>query len=204
MPRATAEHAAEVRHRIVEGAERAFREAGFRGTSIPEIAAEAGVSVGLIYRYFPSKEELFLSVCQQRTDAQLNELAQALGAIADPSERLQAAIEYFVRSLVEQGWGTIVVHALAEADRNPRLRDTLIRLTEQERGFAAMFLREAIARGEAPPDLDVEGASLAVAMLLHGAIVHQAERGASFDPAAVTRAITTALSWSLQGRPPSA
>lgn len=200
MPRATAEHAAEVRQRIMEGADRAFRDAGFRGTSIPDIAGAAGVSVGLIYRYFPSKEELFLSVCQLRTDTQLNELAGALGAIADPTERLQAGIEYFVRSLVEQGWGSIVIHALAEADRNPRLRDMLVRLTEQERGFAAMFLREAIARGEAPPDLDVEGASLAVAMLLHGAIVYQAERGASFDPAAVSRAITTALSWPLQGR----
>jgi AcrR family transcriptional regulator len=200
VPRATAEHAAEVRHRILDGADRAFREAGFRATSIPEIAAAAGVSVGLIYRYFPSKEELFLSVCQARTDSQLNELASALGAIADPGERLDAAIEYFVRSLVEQGWGSIVIHALAEADRNPRLRDMLVRLTEQERGFAAMFMREAIARGEAPPDLDVEGASLAVAMLLHGAIVHQVERGASFDPAAVTRAITTALSWPLQRR----
>jgi len=153
VPRATAEHAAEVRQRIMEGADRAFRDAGFRGTSIPDIAGAAGVSVGLIYRYFPSKEELFLSVCQLRTDTQLNELAGALGAIADPTERLQAGIEYFVRSLVEQGWGSIVIHALAEADRNPRLRDMLVRLTEQERGFAAMFLREAIARGEASTEV---------------------------------------------------
>lgn len=198
MPRATAEHAAEVRHRILEGADRAFREAGFRGTSIPEIATAAGVSVGLIYRYFPSKEELFLSVCQLRTDTQLNELAAMLGAIADPADRLRAGIDYFVRSLVEQGWGSIVVHALAEADRNPRLRDMLIRLTEQERGFAAMFIREAIARGEAPSDLDVDAASLSVAMLLHGALVHQVERGPAFDTGAVTRAITSALWWSLQ------
>lgn len=198
MPRATAEHAAEVRHRILDGADRAFREAGFRGTSIPEIATAAGVSVGLIYRYFPSKEELFLSVCQLRTDTQLNELAAMLGAIADPADRLRAGIDYFVRSLVEQGWGSIVIHALAEADRNPRLRDMLIRLTEQERGFAAMFIREAIARGEAPPDLDVDAASLSVAMLLHGALVHQVERGPAFDTHAVTRAITAALWWSLQ------
>jgi len=198
VPKATAEHAAEVRRRILEGADRAFREAGFRGTSLPEIAASAGVSVGLIYRYFPSKEELFLSVCQWRTDAQLDELASTLGSISDPGERLAAAIEYFVRSLVEEGWGSIVIHAVAEADRNPRLRDMLVRLTEQERGFAAMFIREAIARGEARADLDVEGISLAVAMLLHGAIVYQAERGAAFDPGEVTRAITSALAWPLQ------
>jgi AcrR family transcriptional regulator len=194
LPRATAEHAAEVRQRILDGADRAFSDAGFRGTSIPDIAGEAGVSVGLIYRYFPSKEELFLSVCQHRTDAQLNSLAISLGALADPADRLRAGIGYFVESLVEEGWGSIVIHALAEADRNPRLRDMLVRLTEQLRGFATMFIREAIARGEAPADLDVEAAGLAAAMLLHGAIVHQAERGASFDPDEVTRAIAIALS----------
>lgn len=198
MPRATAEHAAEVRQRILEGADRAFRQAGFRGTSIPQIAAAAGTSVGLIYRYFPSKEELYLSVCQVRTDSQLNELAATLGGIPDPADRLRAGIDAFVESLVEQGWGSIVIHALAEVDRNPRLRDMLVRQTEQERGFVAMFLREAMARGEAPSDLDVDAVSLAVTMLLHGAIVHQAERGAAFDPAAVTRAITTILATWLQ------
>lgn len=198
MPRATAAHAAEVRHRIMDGADRAFSEAGFRGTSIPAIAAAAGVSVGLIYRYFPSKEELFMSVCQQRTEAQLNELAATLGRIEDPAERLRAGIEYYIRSLVEQGWGSIVIHALAEAEGNPRLRDMLVRLTEQERGFAAMFLRESVVRGEAPADLDVDAASLAVALLLQGAIMQQAERGAGFDAAAVGRAITTVLSWPLQ------
>ena len=198
MPRATPAHAAEVRNRIMDGADRAFSEAGFRATSIPAIAAAAGVSVGLIYRYFPSKEELFLSVCQQRTETQLNDLTATLSSIDDPAERLQAGIDYYIRSLVEQGWGSIVIHALAEVDRNPRLRDMLVRLSDQERGFAAMFLREAIARGEAPADLDVDATSLAVALLLQGAIVQQAERGPGFDSAAVGRAITTALGWPLQ------
>ncbi|MGH2455460.1 MAG: TetR/AcrR family transcriptional regulator [Candidatus Limnocylindria bacterium] len=193
MPRSTPAHAAEVRRRILEGADRAFQVAGFRGASLPAIAAESGVSVGLIYRYFASKEELFLAVCQQKTESQLNELATMLAPIDDPSARLRAAIDFFIRSLVEQGWGAIVIQALAEVDRNPRLRDMLIRLSEQERGFAAMFLREAVARGEAPADLDVESMSLAVAMLLHGAIAHQAERGAAWEPQAVARAITTIL-----------
>ena len=47
MPRASTEHTAEVRLRILEGAHRAFLAHGYRGTSIPVIAGEAGVSVGL-------------------------------------------------------------------------------------------------------------------------------------------------------------
>lgn len=200
MPRASSQHTAEVRQRILEGAHRAFLARGYRGTSIPVIAGEAGVSVGLIYRYFPSKEELFLSVCQRQTDLQLNELAAHLSSIPDPHARLDAAVRFFVDSLVEDGWGAIIIHAQAEADRNPRLRDMLIRISDQERGFSAMFIRELIARGEAPPDMDVDSASLAVALLLHGSVAHQAERGTAWDPEAVVRAITTVLSWPLASR----
>ena len=196
----SAEHAHGMRERILAGAKRAFLVSGFRGTSVPAIAGEAGVSVGQIYRYFPSKEELFLSVCQASTEAQMDELAVALGEIGDPRERLRAAVSLFVRSLVEEDWGAIVIHALAEADRNPRLRDMLQRLWDQDRGFAAMFVREAVARGEARADLDVEAISQAAAMLLHGAIVHRAERGAAFDPGLTERAMITLLSASLRER----
>lgn len=198
MPRSSPAHAAEVRDRILDGADRAFRASGFRGTTIPDIAAQAGVSVGLIYRYFASKEELFLSVCQGRTERQLDELAVSLAGIADPVDRLRMAVDTFVRSLVDEGWGAIVVQAWAEADHNPRLRDLLNRLFDQERGFAAMFVREAIARGEAAPELDVEAVSLAAALLLDGAIAHQAERGPRFDAEAVGRALTTVLGMPLQ------
>ena len=200
MPRATTEHTAEVRLRILDGAHRAFRARGYRGTTIPVIAREAGVSVGLIYRYFASKEELFLSVCQAQSDLQLNELAAHLSGIADPHARLDAAVRFYVDSLIEDGWGSIIIHAQAEADRNPRLRDMLIRISDQNRGFSAMFIRELVARGEAPADMDVDSASLAVALLLHGAVAHQAERGTSWDPEAVVRAITTVLSWPLAAR----
>ena len=195
-----AAHAAAVRERILEGAARAFAASGFRA-NVPAIAAEAGVSVGLIYRYFPSKEELFLAVCSQQTDAKLDELARMLAGIPDPRARLEAAISVFVSSLEEERWGAIVVHAWAEADRNPRVRDLLQRMFDQERGFAAMFIREAIARGEAPADLDVEAVSLATGMLLLGAIAYQAERGGAFDPAPVARAITAVLGAHLEAHP---
>ena len=197
-PRETpAAHAAAVRERILEGAGRAFAASGFRA-NIPAIAAEAGVSVGLIYRYFESKEELFLAVCSQQTDAKLDELARTLAGIPDPRARLEAAIGIFVTSLQEERWGAIVVHAWAEADRNPRIRDLLQRMFDQQRGFSAMFVREAIARGEASPSLDVEALSLATGMLLHGAIAFQAERGPVFDPGPVAQAITTTLGAHLQ------
>jgi AcrR family transcriptional regulator len=194
MPRTTEQHAAQMRRRILEGAERAFQATGYRSASVPDIAAEADVSVGLIYRYFESKQELFLAVCQAATEQKLDELAVALSEISDPAERIRVAVRLFVRSFVDEGWGAIIVQAWAEAENQPRLRDMLQRLTEQQRTFAAMFMREAIARREASAELDVGAFSLAVSMLLSGTIARQAEYGERFDPDAVEEAIIAVLS----------
>ncbi|MCV0403242.1 MAG: TetR/AcrR family transcriptional regulator [Chloroflexi bacterium] len=189
MPRATAAHAAEMRQRILDGAHRAMLAGGYRGTTMPAIAAEADVSVGLLYRYFASKEELYLAMCDAVTQSQLDELAIQMSDIRDVRERLESAVGFFVESLEAERWGPIVTAGWAEADIRPALRDMLRRRCDQIRAFAAMFVREAIARGEIEPDLDVEEHSLAVAMLLDGVVAHQAESGDRFDPDLVRRAV---------------
>jgi AcrR family transcriptional regulator len=166
---------------------------GYRGTTMPVIAGEAGVSVGLLYRYFDSKEELYLAMCESVTQAQLDELAVQLGAIADPKERLASAVDLFVQSLDEERWGAIVVAGWGEADVNPALRDMLRRRCDQIRGFVQMFLREAVVRGELDADADLDALSLATAMLLDGVIAHQVEMGDRFDPARVRRAVIALL-----------
>ncbi len=189
MPRTSAAHASEMRERILEGAHRAMLAGGYRGTTMPAIAAEADVSVGLLYRYFESKEELYLAMCESVTQAQLDELAVQISQITDARERLGRAVGYFVESLDTEHWGAIVTTGWAEADIKPALRDMLRRRCDQIRAFAAMFLREGIARGELEPDVDVEELSLATTMLMDGVIAHQAEMGDRFDPDLVQRSV---------------
>ncbi len=189
MPRTSAAHATEMRQRILDGAHRAMLSGGYRGTTMPAIAAEADVSVGLLYRYFASKEELYLAMCDYVSQAQLDELAVQMGQIADPRERLARAIGHFVESLESEHWGAIITAGWAEADVKPDLRDLLRRRCDQIRAFAAMFLREAIARGEIEPDVDIEELSLATTMLMDGVIAHQAETGDRFDADLVTRSV---------------
>jgi AcrR family transcriptional regulator len=195
---ATAEHAQEMRQRILEGAHHAMLSGGYRGTTMPAIAAEAGVSVGLLYRYFASKAELYLAMCEGVTQEQLDELAALMASIADPRERLAAAVHHYVAGLDAEGWGAIVTAGWAEADVNPALRDLLRRRCDQIRAFAAMFLREAVVNGELEPGADVEELSLAATMLLDGVIGHQAEAGDRFDPDLVARSVTALLGRSLR------
>ncbi|MDQ2674154.1 MAG: TetR/AcrR family transcriptional regulator, partial [Chloroflexota bacterium] len=168
MPRTSAAHATEMRQRILDGAHRAMLSGGYRGTTMPAIAAEAGVSVGLLYRYFDSKEELYLAMCEAVTQAQLDELAVQLGQIADARERLGNGINLFVDSLEVERWGLVVIAGWAEADVNPALRDMLRRRCDQIRGFIQMFLREAVVRGELEAAGELEELALATTMLLDG------------------------------------
>ena len=51
--------------RIIEAGLRLFSEKGFGSTSIRQIAKEAGISLGLLYNYYESKEDLLKSVIQE-------------------------------------------------------------------------------------------------------------------------------------------
>ncbi|MEU9498666.1 TetR/AcrR family transcriptional regulator [Streptomyces sp. NPDC048196] len=59
---------AEARTRIEDTAARLFAERGYAGTTIGEIAAEAGLSKPMLYRHFDSKQELHLALLERHRD----------------------------------------------------------------------------------------------------------------------------------------
>ena len=185
MPKRTAAHAEAVRERILEGGRRAFIGGGFRGTSVPSIAAEAGVSVGLIYRYFPSKEELFLELCLSGTPAELAELAAHLAPIDDPVERLTVAIDSYFDAMLHAIGAPLVLQALAAAESDERIREALRRRGDDLRGFSAAFVRDAVVRGELDPATDADEVAAYTTMLLDGALIAVAEQGPAIDRDAV-------------------
>jgi|SRR5271156_5945886 len=58
MPKVTADHRKAQEERFVDAARRCFTRLGVEGTSMEDIRTEAGVSAGLMYRYFGSKDEM--------------------------------------------------------------------------------------------------------------------------------------------------
>jgi AcrR family transcriptional regulator len=53
------------REEILDAARQVFAERGFRGTTIADIAEAAGIALGTIYLYFPSKEDVFAALNQR-------------------------------------------------------------------------------------------------------------------------------------------
>jgi AcrR family transcriptional regulator len=101
--------AARNRARVLEVAYETFAAEGL-GVPIDEIARRAGVGAGTVYRHFPTKEDLFRAVIEDRITRVVDD-GRTLLAAGDPGE----ALFTFLRSMVLQ-WGATdrgLVDALA-------------------------------------------------------------------------------------------
>lgn len=87
--------------RLLEGALRVFAKHGYHASSMSEIAKEAGVSKGLAYHYFSSKEDLLVSIAEQRLQQYLP-LFKGLNEIVDAEERLDFLINFVSDELVKK------------------------------------------------------------------------------------------------------
>src|SRR3981081_4689616 len=65
MRRADTQRQSDRRLEILDAAQRCFVRSGFHGASMQEICAEAEMSPGNLYRYFPSKEALIAGICER-------------------------------------------------------------------------------------------------------------------------------------------
>jgi TetR/AcrR family fatty acid metabolism transcriptional regulator len=81
------------RERILRAAVEVFARQGFYNTRVSEVAKAAGVADGTIYLYFESKDQLLLSLFEDRIEKLLAFLAKEIGAIVDPEQKLRRIIE---------------------------------------------------------------------------------------------------------------
>jgi TetR/AcrR family fatty acid metabolism transcriptional regulator len=113
------ERRAEKRQAILDGAVRVFAEKGFFNGTMAEIARAAGVADGTLYLYFESKDDLLLSIF----DEKMQELCKrARDAIAG------------VESAVEAVRQVCLIH-LAAVEENPELAAVLIVELRQSNAF---------------------------------------------------------------------
>jgi len=84
---------------ILDGAEKIFAAKGFAGSKVEEIAEQAGVAKGTIYLYFPSKEEVFISLIEERVNELISLVQERIKGLdcAIKSLRLQVKtqIEFY-------------------------------------------------------------------------------------------------------------
>ena len=81
---------------ILKVATRIFARKGFRNTDVQDIADEAGVGKGTVYRHFGAKKELFLAAVDKGTRDLTETILERTASCTDPMEFLQVGLrEYF-------------------------------------------------------------------------------------------------------------
>ena len=156
------------RQRILDAAARTFRNKGFAGTTLNDIAEAADLRAGSIYYHFDSKERMLeevLDIGIARVSAAVKEVVESLPPDTSPSERIRHGIEAHIRSLLYHGEYTSAAFRIFW-QAPPDTRDRILSRREDYADYWRALLNAARAAGEIDPDRDLS----LVRMFLFGAL----------------------------------
>ena len=128
-PPAVPDHSEDRRRQILRAAMTCFGRRGFHQTTMNDISAEAQISVGLIYRYFDSKDAVITFMAGEHLD----DLRQVLEQARRAPTLFEALELVAIRHCEEQPEDlhlSLVLDLFAEAARNERIRVLLRDVTE--------------------------------------------------------------------------
>ena len=151
------EKQAETRRRLQDAAERVFLRRGLQGSSVEEIAAEAGFTRGAFYSNFESKDELFVELLHTRIYDRYAEMAeQAQEQPGSPRERLRWGIER-VRDVQKGEAGVwlfrLWLECLTQAARDEDFRKLAATFWSGNRAVLAEQIRETYKEIDRKPPL---------------------------------------------------
>ena len=144
-----------------------FVSKGFAATRLEEVARAAGVSKGLPYVYFRSKEDLFKAVIVEAIAEPLVRANDLVDAFDGPTRDLLAALVASFRAFAESPLGGVIKLILAEAGNFPDVaRFYCSNFDLRGRQLFEKVLRRGVERGEFRPVADLEMTAILLAQPL--------------------------------------
>jgi AcrR family transcriptional regulator len=149
--------------RIMSAARRLFERKGYAKTAMEEIAARAGLAVGTLYNYFPSKDDLLLAIMRREAD-RLMQVGERILADppAKPSEAIAAMADLLIESITADErmlWRELFAAAISSPhDLGARLIELDMRLVAQ----LATLLESLKQRGAIAHAIDASRAAMTI------------------------------------------
>jgi AcrR family transcriptional regulator len=180
MPRIEAEsiqaHVERQNGRILDAASELFRESGYRGTDLSDIAARVGLARNSLYRYYASKDHILIACLEREMSPLLDELRALEQSAPDPRERIRRWIDLQLRIAATICHGAMQM--LDDVSRSsPELGGQIAALHEP----ASAVLRAAVAQLLAGSGRDAELVSSMIASMLRSAAAHAMQHGRETD-----------------------
>jgi AcrR family transcriptional regulator len=155
------------RNRILQAVRQVVSEVGFHGAQVAMVADAADVATGTVYRYFPSKGELFAEALALNAQHEVDVVAAVAKADGSATSRLADAVRVFADRAVRArrlAWAMLAEPSEPEVDA--------ARLTYR-RAFAEVFeelIRAGIRSGEFPAQNAAASAACVMGALSEGLI----------------------------------
>jgi AcrR family transcriptional regulator len=132
---------------LLAAAERVFAQRGFEGAQTPDIAAEAGVSTGALYRYFRDKQQLFVEMLDAYVRRESAYVHAQLSA-----ERFVAAIDLVVDVLFSRMARNPALNRvyLAASFTDPEVAELRAAKEAEERASLAKLIEAVVPRTFVP------------------------------------------------------
>lgn len=118
------------RKQIIDGAIQVFTAKGFNSATVREIADAAGLTMGSLYNYIRSKEDIIYIVYDYITGILRDEVKDAITDLADPGERLKAALSQNLRTVHQYQDVVMFIYKASTFLDKESLHDVLTRETE--------------------------------------------------------------------------
>jgi AcrR family transcriptional regulator len=151
----------EARDELLTAALRVFARRGYREAGVDEIAAEAGYSKGALYWHFSGKEDLLMTLLEERVEAPMRESAALLASAPPEQDMSVEATRRFARQLEGEREATLLEREYwTLAIRDPELRARYVERQAELRAALAAGL-EARARHLSTPEVVMPAEDLA-------------------------------------------
>ncbi|GGF84817.1 TetR family transcriptional regulator [Azorhizobium oxalatiphilum] len=165
------DHRNEQRQRILSAAATCFARDGFHGTSMQKVCAEASMSPGALYRYFPSKEAIIAAIVENERA----ERARVFDNVSRSANLIEGLIGCMMEFLADDSasCAELSPEILAEASRNPKLREIIEPFEEETRQMIRALILGAQQTGEIDPAIDPDDLQVLFSAIGDGLILHR-------------------------------
>ncbi len=159
---------------VLKAAGQVFTRRGYAGTTTNHIAERAGVSIGSLYEYFPSKDALLVALMEAHLHEGEEVLARTAAEIAAAPTDLTGLVRHHVRAMVALHARDRDLHRILfeEAPLPRRLRHTLLEVEERVTAGVEALLGAHPEVRVADPALAAAVVVQTVEALTHKLVVH--------------------------------
>lgn len=119
---------------------------GFGSTRVADVADALGISNGLVFYHFGTKDQLFAEALERAADSDLARLERTAARAKDPVEAVRRVLALYSPQGSAPGW-TIWVDGWAEALRSEEMRAASRRLDVRWKDVLAGAIRDGVAAG---------------------------------------------------------